>query len=131
MSYYDHMLERFDTPIGVVGYDRNGRLLVDHMPDIDRGYCPVMHAIMDCQNPARIAALLEIAKTGSSSVVGEYDGANVAGIEFENGGIRAELNIGAETYEQTMTLDEFEPILAVWQRAWVAAQAHRVTLPQT
>lgn len=131
MSFGDHMIERFETSMGVLGYDKNGRLIADHFPDVDRGFCPVWDAIMDTQSPERVAQLFARSKAGDASAIGEYDGANASGIEFTDSGICAELNIGAETYEQTMTLQEFEPILDAWQRAWAAAQEHKKAHPRT
>ena len=51
MSFYDHMIVRYETPMGFIGYDNSGYLLVDRCPDIDRGSCPVMFSIENTQNP--------------------------------------------------------------------------------
>jgi hypothetical protein len=125
MSVYDNMIERFETPMGVLGFGEDGRLKADRYPDIDGGFCPVWSGIRAIQNPARFAALYMRAKTGDTSVIGENDGINDAGLEITATGVHAEINIGMETYEQELTFEEFAPILEAWEKAWAAAQAYR------
>jgi hypothetical protein len=128
MSYYDHMIERYSTEIGVLGFDKTGYLIADRFPDIDRGFCPVWNGIEAIQDPARFADFYERAVAGDTSVIGENDGMNDAGLEITATGVHAEINIGMDTYEQELTFEEFAPILAVWQKAWAAAQAYKASL---
>jgi hypothetical protein len=128
MSVYDNMIERFETSLGVLGYSDTGRLTADRFPDIDGGFCPVWNGIKAIQDPARFTALYERAIAGDTSVIGEGDGLNDAGLDITATGVLAELDIGMDTYEQELTFEEFAPILAVWQKAWAAAQEYKKTL---
>ena len=126
MSVYDNMIERFETPMGVLGYLDDGYLLADRFPDIVDGFCPVWNGLRAVQNPARIASLFRRGKGGDLSVIGESDGMNDAGLEITATGVHAEVSPDRwNTYEQELTFAEFEPILEVWEKAWAAAQAYR------
>jgi hypothetical protein len=125
MSFYDHMLERFETSFGVLGYDIDACLIADRQIPIDRGYCPVLSGMRAIQNPGGFAALYERAVAGDKSVIGMNDGMNDQGLEITATGVHAEINIGMDTYEQELTFEEFAPILEVWQKAWAAAQAYK------
>ena len=129
MSFYDHMIMRFESLMGTIGYDNSGYLLVDRYPDIDRGSCPVMFAIDHIQNPAEFGTWFRQAAAGDPSHIGKNDGIDDAGLEITATGVHAEINIGMETYEQELTFAEFAPILEVWEKAWAAAQAYKATLP--
>jgi len=125
MSFYDRMIERFETPWGVLGYDRDGRLIADRYPDVDRGFCPVWDGIWAIQDPSDFAILYHRAVSGDRSVVGQSNGLNDAGLEITATGVHAEVNVGMETYEQEMTFEEFRPILEAWDKAWAALRAYK------
>ena len=128
MGYHDHMIERFESPLGILGYDRDAQLLASHYPNVIEGFCPVWDGVCAIQNPARFATLYQRLRSGDTSVVGRNDGRNDIGLELTATGVHAEINLGMDTYEQELTFAEFDPILAVWERAWAAAQAYRRTL---
>ena len=46
------------------------------------------------------------------------------GLIVTRNGVRAELDMPDDSYEQQLTFAEFAPILAAWQAAWNGAQAH-------
>jgi hypothetical protein len=128
MTFYDNMIQRFETELGTLGYGKDGYLTAGKYPNIDRGFCPVWDGVLAIQDPARFAALYVRAVAGDTSVIGENDGMNDAGLEITATGVYAEINIGMDTYEQELTFEEFAPILAVWQKAWAAAQAYKASL---
>lgn len=129
MSFYDNMVERFETPLGVLGFNSNGRLRAAKYPNVDRGFCPVWDGITATENPSQFAIWFRQAATGDQSLIGKNVGMNDQGLEITATGVHAEINVGMETYEQELTFAEFAPILEVWEKAWAAAQVYKATLP--
>ena len=125
MAFYDNMVKRFEGEFGVIGFDASGRIILDRYIGTVDGYNPAMDSIWNIQDPTKFTKLYERVKAGDTSVIGDGDGMNDAGFEITATGVRAELNIGMDTYEEDLTFAEFDPILEAWQNAWTAAQAYR------
>ena len=112
--------------MGDIGVEpRFGLVSIDNVVLSPEGYAPWGSAISNMQDPTAFSKLYERAKAGDASVIGDGDGMNDAGFEITSTGVRAELNIGMDTYEEDLSFAEFDLILGVWKKAWAAAQEYR------
>ena len=122
----ERLVIKFTTPLGDIGVEpRFGLVAVDNVKPSVEGYVPWGSAISNMQDPTAFTKLYERAKAGDTSVIGEGDGMNDAGFEITATGVHAELNIGMDTYEESLTFAQFDPILTAWQKAWSAALEYR------
>ena len=123
MAFRDTMIEWFDTGDGVIGYRDDGRFYMDWDRPIDPGDAPVMTVISLVQNPTSVAAAVAAAEAGKLTAPAEAHG-ELGDLVVTRDGVRAELDMPNNSYEQQLTFAEFAPILAAWQAAWNGAQAH-------
>lgn len=120
MTVRDSFVEEFDAENGVIGYTPDGRIWTEE--DGPTGSFPVYDAIGGIKNPAVVAAAVASAEAGTLEAPVESWG-EVAGLIVTRDGVRAELDMPDDSYEQQLTFAEFAPILAAWQAAWNSAQA--------
>lgn len=122
MSFRDNMIAGFACSAGEIGYDDQGRIIVDGSGPLGSG--PIMDAIWSVQNPAPARAAFEQARAGSlAEPLEQY--VNAAGFTLDNDGVLAELDLPGGSYEQRLTLEEFDPILQAWEQAWQASRTRR------
>jgi hypothetical protein len=122
MSFREKMIERFPCNAGEIGYDDQGRIIVDGSGPL--GSAPIMDAIWSVQDPAPARAAFEQARAGRlAEPLEQY--MNAAGFTLDNDGVLAELDLPEDSYEQRLSLEGFEPILQAWEQAWQAGRTHR------
>jgi hypothetical protein len=128
MAYYDNMTQSFACEKCVIGFLDQGTIVVDKYKATVGKHYPFSDAIENIGNPLDFVRYFELAIMGDHSVIGHYEGVNIASLEITKTGVKATLDLPDDEFKDELTFEEFAPILAVWQKAWAAAQEYKKTL---
>jgi hypothetical protein len=130
MGYYENMIEKFPCDRFVVGYGNSGHIMVVDNKNASARYFAFATAIECVQNPMSFSAMVARALGGDITAIGHYEGVNVGALTITGTGVKAELDLPDDEYEDELTFEEFSPLLDSWEQAWTAAQLYKKALAQ-